>query len=90
MILQPLHHMGLFMALESGLVDALISIDDEDCICAEDIASKAKCDFRLVIRLMRLLTSLGVGREISAALYAPNEAARALGAPGNRGGVDYL
>lgn len=74
--------------LESGILDAIVAADSQS-ITAKEVSEATKQDELLVIRVMRMLTALGICEETlgSTLAYISNAEAKFLTNPNVRAGL---
>ncbi|KAI5360201.1 putative O-methyltransferase domain, S-adenosyl-L-methionine-dependent methyltransferase [Septoria linicola] len=85
---QPLKSICLIMAQEIGVLPRLNA--QAGSATAADIARELRSDELLISRLMRVLTSVGIGEETSPNTYLSNEISQIAGSEGGQAGIKYL
>ena len=84
--LQPLNNMCQLMAIEMGLLDAVVQRNG-DPITAAELSRQINRECSLIIRVMRLLLVYGICEETAPATYRSNAVAAQLNAPEQQGAV---
>ncbi|GIZ44061.1 hypothetical protein CKM354_000727000 [Cercospora kikuchii] len=85
---QPLKSICLVMAQEIGVLPKLNA--HAGPVDAASIAKSVSSDELLISRLMRVLTSVGVGREVAPNTYEANAISEIAGSEGGQAGIKYL
>ncbi|KAJ5642481.1 hypothetical protein N7490_006481 [Penicillium lividum] len=90
LIYQPPENAALRIVVDLGIFSILINSPKEEGISASDIAVHTGANRGLIIRLMRVMTSLGLCSSFEAEVYHPSEKTLAMTKPIGRDGVPCI
>ncbi|KAI4098443.1 MAG: hypothetical protein LQ339_006414 [Xanthoria mediterranea] len=87
---QPPTNIALRLAVELGLLDALVTGGRSGPVSATLLAESTQCEEILVVRIMRCLTAMGICNEDGPRTYSPNEVTKEFTSEGLKDGVKCL
>jgi hypothetical protein len=82
LVTQIMQNISIRVAVEYGYLHVIAAKDGQP-ISATDISKETKSDLLLTIRIMRVLTAIGLCDEVGNQLYAANERTRFKILPGS-------
>lgn len=86
---QPVEHVCILIAIQSGLLEAIVERDGAS-VSAAELAKKTELEELLIVRVMRLLTAIDVFDEVSENTYRSNSTSAFLNNPGQRAGMELV
>ncbi|RMZ79472.1 hypothetical protein DV738_g3412, partial [Chaetothyriales sp. CBS 135597] len=87
--LQVVGNITVTMAIELGVIDALVALD-QDQVHAADLAAATGCEQGIVERLLRVACGLGICDEVDENTYQATEVTRLLVLPGWKGAMKQM
>ncbi|CAO1605760.1 hypothetical protein XANCAGTX0491_009266 [Xanthoria calcicola] len=87
---QPPTNIALRLAVELGLLDALVAGGRSGPVSATSLAESTQSEEILVVRIMRCLTAMGICDEDGPCRYSPNKVTKVLTSEGLKDGVKCL
>ncbi|KAJ5912258.1 hypothetical protein N7504_001141 [Penicillium tannophilum] len=90
LIYQPPENAALRTVVDLGIFPLLVGSPEKDGLSASDIALRTGADKGLIVRLMRVMTSLGLCSSVVAEVYYPTDKSLAMTKPIGRDGVPCI
>ncbi|KAJ5786949.1 uncharacterized protein N7503_012161 [Penicillium pulvis] len=90
LIYQPPENAALRTVVDLGVFPLLVGSPKNEGLSASDIALHTGADKGLIVRLMRVMTSLGLCSSVEAEVYCPNDKSLAMTKPIGRDGVPCI